>query len=73
MVKCLRLKDIADIELGRLTYNFVNKVNGHNAVTCIVYQMPGTNATETINNIQNLAGGNSDTTMPPGMKVEVFP
>ncbi len=25
----LRLKDIADIELGRLTYNFINTVNGH--------------------------------------------
>ena len=66
----LRLKDIADIELGRLTYNYVNKVNGHNAVSCIVYQMPGTNATETINNIQDLLV-RSEATMPPGMKVEV--
>ena len=66
----LRLKDIADIELGRLTYNYVNKVNGHNAVACIVYQMPGTNATETINNIQDLLV-KSESTMPPGMKVEV--
>ena len=66
----LRLKDIADIELGRLTYNYVNKVNGHNAVACIVYQMPGTNATETINNIQDLLV-RSEATMPPGMKVEV--
>ena len=66
----LRLKDIADIELGRLTYNYVNKVNGHNAVACIVYQMPGTNATETINKIQDLLV-RSEATMPPGMKVEV--
>ena len=66
----LRLKDIADIELGRLTYNDVTKVNGHNAVACIVYQMPGTNATETINNIQDLLV-RSEATMPPGMKVEV--
>lgn len=66
----LRLKDIADIELGRLTYNFTNKVNGHNAVACIVYQMAGTNATETINNIQDLLV-RSEKTMPPGMKVEV--
>ena len=66
----LRLKDIADIELGRLTYNYVNKVNGHNAVACIVYQMPGTNATETINNIQDLLV-RSEATMPPGMKIEV--
>ena len=66
----LRLKDIADIELGRLTYNFVNKVNGHNAVSCIVYQMPGTNATETIENIITLLN-ETEATMPPGMKVNV--
>ena len=53
-----------------MTYNYVNKVNGHNAVACIVYQMPGTNATETINNIQDLLV-RSEATMPPGMKVEV--
>ena len=41
----LHLKDIATIELGRLTYSFVNKVDGHNAVMCVVNQMPGTNAT----------------------------
>ncbi len=77
----LRLKDIADIELGRLTYNFVNKVNGHSAnfinrvnghdaVTCIVYQMPGTNATETISNIETLLE-ETQLTMPPGMKVNI--
>ena len=32
----LRMKDIADIELGRLSYNFNNTVNGHKAVSCIV-------------------------------------
>ena len=66
----LRLKDIADIELGRLTYNFINRVNGHDAVTCIVYQMPGTNATETISNIETLLE-ETQLTMPPGMKVNV--
>ena len=63
----LRLKDIADIELGRLTYNFINRVNGHDAVTCIVYQMPGTNATETISNIETLLE-ETQLTMPPGMR-----
>ena len=64
------MKDIADIELGRLTYNFVNKVNGHSAVTCIVYQMAGTNATETINNIQNLLE-ETEKILPPGLKIDV--
>ena len=66
----LRMKDIADIELGRLTYNFVNKVNGHSAVTCIVYQMAGTNATETINNIQNLLE-ETEKILPPGLKIDI--
>ena len=66
----LRLKDIADIELGRLTYNFINRVNGHDAVTCIVYQMPGTNATETISNIETLLE-ETQLTIPPGMKVNI--
>ena len=66
----LRMKDIADIELGRLTYNFVNKVNGHSAVTCIVYQMAGTNATETINNIQDLLE-ETEKILPPGLRIDI--
>ncbi len=49
--QALYLKDIADIELGRLTYGFANKVNGHTGVTSIVFQSPGSNATEIIENV----------------------
>ncbi len=66
----LRLKDVAEIEMGRLSYNFVNKVNGHAAVTCVVYQMAGTNATETINNIQDLLE-ETEKILPPGLKIDV--
>lgn len=48
----LRLGDIADLELGRLAYTFNNTVNGHKAVSCIVYQMAGTNATQTISDLE---------------------
>ena len=34
----LYLKDIADVELGRLTYGFQNTVDGHVGVTSIVFQ-----------------------------------
>ena len=47
----LRLKDIARIELGRLSYGFNNNVNGHPGVTAMIFQTPGSNATEIINNI----------------------
>ena len=50
----LRLKDIADVELGRQSYAMGNKVNGHDAVTCIVFQMAGSNATQTISDIEVL-------------------
>ena len=66
----LRLKDIATIQLDRLGYNFTNKVNGHKSVTCIVYQMAGTNATQTINDIQKLLK-ESETALPAGMKINV--
>lgn len=47
----LYLKDVADIELGRLTYGFQNLVNGHVGVTAIVFQSPGSNATEIIKDV----------------------
>ena len=66
----LRLKDIAKIELDRLGYNFTNRVNGHKAVTCIVYQMAGTNATQTITDIEKLLDEASKT-LPTGLKLNV--
>ena len=66
----LRLGDVARIELGRLAYTFNNTVNGHKAVTCIVYQMAGTNATETINNLLAVLDKTAET-LPAGMKINV--
>ena len=66
----LRLKDIADIELGRLSYNFNNMVNSHKAVSCIVYQMAGTNATQTISDLEEVLGKASET-LPSGLKINI--
>ena len=66
----LRMKDIADIELGRLSYNFNNKVNGHKAVSCIVYQMAGTNATQTISDLEKVLDEASET-LPSGLKSNI--
>ncbi|MEG1579985.1 MAG: efflux RND transporter permease subunit, partial [Bacteroidaceae bacterium] len=66
----LRLKDIARIEMGRLTYGFKNKINGHNGVTCIVFQLAGSNATTTIQGIEALLK-NAEKDMPTGLKVNV--
>ena len=66
----LRLNDIAEIQLDRLGYNFTNRVNGHKAVTCIVYQMAGTNATQTISDIEKLLN-EASTSLPAGLKLNI--
>ena len=45
----LRLKDIATVELGRVTYGFHGGYNGRTGVTAIVFQTAGSNATQIIN------------------------
>jgi len=66
----LRLGDVSRIELGRLAYTFNNTVNGHKAVTCIVFQMAGTNATETINNLLDVIS-KAEESLPAGLKINV--
>ena len=50
----LRLKDIADIELGRESYAFKGYTNGHPGVSAMVFQTAGTNATQVVNDINAL-------------------
>ena len=66
----LRLGDIADLELGRLAYTFNNKVNGHKAVSCIVYQMAGTNATQTIMELEEVLA-KAELSLPTGLGISI--
>ena len=43
----LRLKDIADVELGAVSYSFHGEANGHPGVTFLCFQLAGANAKET--------------------------
>ncbi len=45
----LRLKDVAEIELGKVTYGFGNSFNSHPSTMAIVFQTAGSNATQIIN------------------------
>lgn len=67
----LRLKDIATLELGRLTYGFDNKVNGHPGVTTMIFQTAGSNATQIINDITDFLK-ETEKTLPPGVKVDIL-
>ena len=66
----LRLKDVARIELGRSTYGFENTMNGHKGVSCIVYQMAGTNATATIQNLEKVLD-EMQKSMPTGLGINI--
>ena len=66
----LRLGDIAEIELGRLAYTFNNRVNGHKAVSVIVYQMAGTNATQTISDLEEVLA-KAQESLPTGLKINI--
>ncbi len=46
----LYLKDVAEVELGRVTYGFHGNFNGKTGVSAIVFQTAGSNATAIINN-----------------------
>ena len=44
----LRLKDVASIELGERSYDYIGKVNGHPGTTISISQTSGSNANEII-------------------------
>lgn len=50
----LRLKDVADVELGDEYYNYSTEVNGRPAATMLINQKAGSNASSTINEIHEV-------------------
>lgn len=50
----LRLKDVARIELGARSYEYIGEVNGHPGVTCMISQTSGSNANVIIEEIDKV-------------------
>ena len=50
----LKLKDIADIQLGQDSYTYHGGLDGHPGVSCMIFQTAGSNATEVNQNIDKL-------------------
>ena len=50
----LKLKDVADIQLGQGSYAYHGGMDGHPGVSCMVFQTAGSNATEVNQNIDKL-------------------
>ncbi|MBN9298364.1 MAG: efflux RND transporter permease subunit [Filimonas sp.] len=64
----LKLKDIADVEFGTLSYGMVSKTDGKPSASIMIKQRPGSNASEVIDNIKNKLAELKTTSFPPGME-----
>lgn len=64
----LKLKDIAEIELGQDSYAYHGTMDGHPGISCMLYQTAGSNATEVNQNIDKfLAEAAKD--LPKGVEL----
>jgi len=66
----LHLKDVADVELGRVTYGFHGKFNGKPATNCIVFQTAGSNATQIINDCKKYLD-QAEKELPDGLAISI--
>ena len=64
----LKLKDIADIELGKESYAYVGQTNGKPGISCMVFQTAGSNATE-VNNAINDFLEEARKDLPKGVEI----
>ncbi len=65
----LRLKDVAEIELGSQSYNAICSVNGHPGAMFMVFQTAGSNATNIIVELEKLLDGLKED-LPSGCVIE---
>lgn len=62
----LRLGDVADVELGQLSYSVKNELSGHPGTNCMIAQMPGSNANEVVARIDEVISQVSED-LPDGL------
>src|SRR4029077_11380489 len=52
----VRVKDVARVELGSQDFSLVSRLNGKPCAAIAVYQLPGTNAVQTVQGVRKLMG-----------------
>jgi HAE1 family hydrophobic/amphiphilic exporter-1 len=67
----LRLKDVANVELGSEFFDIYSDIDGHPAASIILKQSPGSNATAVIEEIKTELELIKEETFPPGMDYEL--
>lgn len=64
----LRLKDIAKVELGSLSYSVVSETDKNQSVFIMINQTAGSNAQEVIKNVKTVLN-DAEKTLPSGVKI----
>ena len=67
----LHLSDVADVEIGAVSYNFTSNIDGKPGTLFMVFQAPGANATEVNARIHKLYE-DIKPTMPAGLEFEIL-
>ena len=67
----IRVKDVARVEMGSLSYTVESKLNSKPSVTMMVTQTAGSNATEIAGNIKKLLK-EQEASLPPGVHFDVM-
>lgn len=67
----LRLKDVADVEFGALTYSRISKTDGRPSASIMIKQLPNSNAKEVIDNIKAKMVELEEERFPPGMEYNI--
>ena len=67
----IRVKDVARVEMGALSYSVSSELNGKSSVTMMVTQTAGSNATEIASDIKQLLA-EQEKTLPPGLHFDVM-
>lgn len=64
----LRLKDVADVTFGTMSYDMTSKTDGRPSASVMVKQRPGSNARDVIRDIKDKMKELKATSFPPGME-----
>lgn len=67
----LRLKDVAEVEFGTLSYGMASKTDGRASAAIMLKQRPGSNAREVIENVKTRMAELQKTSFPPGMTYNI--
>lgn len=67
----LRLKDVADVELGSSYYDIYSDIDGHPSAAIVLKQTPGSNAAVVIEEVKKKLEEIKEASFPPGMDFQV--